>query len=185
MQKIILALAGEMGSGKGAIAEYLIAKHGAVKFRFSSVFRDILDRLHIEESRENIQALSTALRSAFGDDILSQTIVGDIGRSEESLIILDGVRREEDMRYLRHLEGFVFIFVDAGMDVRYTRVVSRGENASDTTKTLAQFLKEGEAETETRIRGLREIADRVIVNDKSMEELYETIEQILAEIKHG
>lgn len=104
MQKTILALAGEMGSGKGAIAEYLIEKHGAKKFRFSSVFRDILDRLHIEESRENIQALSTTLRSAFGDDILSQTIVGDIGQSDAPLIIIDGVRREEDMRYLKHLE---------------------------------------------------------------------------------
>lgn len=179
MQKTILALAWEMGSGKGAIAEYLIEKHGAKKFRFSSVFRDILDRLHIEESRENIQALSTALRSAFGDDILSQTIVGDIGQSDEPLIIIDGVRREEDMRYLKHLEWFTFIFVDADVDTRYTRIVSRGENASDTTKTLAQFLKESEAEPEMRIRGLREIADQIIVNEWTMEELYEKIEKLL------
>ncbi len=179
MKKTILALAGEMGSGKGAIAEYLIQKHGAKKFRFSSVFRDILDRLHIEESRENIQSLSTALRSAFGDDILSQTLIGDIGQSTDPLIILDGVRREEDMKYLRHMEGFVFIFVDADFDTRYTRVVTRGENASDTTKTVAQFLKESEAEAEARIRSLRDIADKIIENNGTMEELQEKIEEIL------
>lgn len=179
MQKIILALAGEMGSGKGAIAEYLIEKHGAKKFRFSSVFRDILNRLHIEESRENIQTLSTTLRSAFGDDILSQAIIGDIGQSNTPLIIIDGVRREEDMKYLKHLEGFTFVFVDTDINTRYTRIVSRGENTSDTTKTLAEFLKESEAEAETRIRGLRDIADHIIINEGTMEELYVQIEEIL------
>lgn len=179
MQKTIIALAGEMGSGKWAIAQYLIDKHHAKKFKFSSVFRDILDRLHITQTRENISYLSTALRSVFGDDILSQTIIGDIGKSTDSLIVLDGVRRAEDIRFLKHLEGFKFIFIDADINTRYTRIVSRGENTSDTTKTLTDFLKESELESETRIRGLRDIADHIIENNETIDKLYQKIEHII------
>lgn len=179
MKKTILALAGEMGSGKGAISRYLISKYHAEVHRGSDQLRDILDRMHIEKNRENISNLSTALRGIFGDDILSKTIVGDIGQSDNPLIIIDGVRRREDLYDFQKLEGFIFVYVDADIDTRYARVVSRGENISDTTKTLAEFLKESKAETETRISGLRDIADRVIENNGTMEELQEKIEEIL------
>lgn len=86
------------------------------------------------------------------------------------------------MRYLKHLEGFVFVYVDADTNTRYTRIVSRGENASDTTKTLAEFLQESEAEPEARIRGLRDIANKVIENSGTMEELHSKIEQLLQEV---
>lgn len=65
MQKTIIALAGEMGCGKGAIAEYLTTRHGAKKFRFSTIMRDVLDRLHMQTTRENVQNMSTVLRTAF------------------------------------------------------------------------------------------------------------------------
>lgn len=103
MQKIVLALAGEMGSGKGAITQYLIERHGAVQLRLSDILRDILDRLHIEQSRINIATVSRGLRSAFGEDMLSRTIARDVMVSDAPLIILDGIRREGDMRYLRNL----------------------------------------------------------------------------------
>jgi len=176
---MIIALAGEMGCGKGTVVKYLVSKHGAIMYKFSDSLRDILDRIHRDKSRDNIQKISTALRSAFGDDILSEIILGDIGASDASLILVDGVRRESDIKYLKNLPGFRLVYIDAELTVRYARVIARGENSSDATKTLEEFLQESQAEPETRIRGLKDIAQVVIENNGTLEAFEEQCENLL------
>lgn len=171
MQKIILALAGEMGCGKGTLTKYLIEKHNAEVYRFSNPLRDILDRMHREISRNTMQQLSTALRQTFGDDILSEIILSDVGKSTAPFIVIDGVRRESDIKYLRNLQGFKLIYIDADIFTRYTRVTFRGENSSDTTKTIEEFMRETEAEAESRIRELKNISQIILENNGTIEEL--------------
>ena len=67
--KIILGLAGEMASGKGTVAKYAATKYGAKSWRFSTMLRDVLDRLLLEQSRDNLQNLSTVLRQNFGEEL--------------------------------------------------------------------------------------------------------------------
>ena len=81
MPKIILGLVGEIAAGKSTATEYLKQKYGAVSFRFSDPLRDILARLHIENSRPNLQALSTFLRRQYGEDLLSKVMALDAGQS--------------------------------------------------------------------------------------------------------
>jgi len=52
MAKLILGIAGEMGSGKGIIAKHVMEQRGGGTHRFSTILRDILDRVHLEQSRE-------------------------------------------------------------------------------------------------------------------------------------
>ncbi len=176
---MILALAGEMGCGKGTLTKYLVAQYGAEVYRFSNPLRDILDRMHREKSRDSMQQLSTALRQVFGEEILSEIVLADVGQSESSCIIIDGVRRESDIKYLRNLQGFKLIFIDADLQTRYTRITFRGENSSDTTKTIEEFIRESEAEAESRIRGLKEISDFILENNGTMKELEEQFEKVV------
>ena len=179
MKKTIIALAGEMGCGKGAIAEYLIARHAAKKLRFSDVFRNILDRIHLEQSRENMAALSLALRNTFGSDILSDILAKDVENLDSPIIILDGVRRMSDLDRLRTMDGFRFVYIEADPMTRYHRVVARGENTPDSTMTYEGFLKESSLETETSIRALKDIADVVLENNGTLEELEAQCEKML------
>lgn len=179
MQKTILALAGEMGCGKGTLTRYLVARYGAEIYRFSNPLRDILDRMHKDKSRVNISNLSTALRQVFGDDTLSEILLADIEQSTSSFIILDGVRRESDIKYFKNLTGFKLVYIDADINKRYDRVVSRGENSSDTTKTFEEFMRETRAETEARIRGLKEISGMILENNGTIEELEQLFEKSL------
>ncbi len=169
-----------MGCGKGTLTRYLVSKHAAQMYRFSTPLRDILDRMHREKSRDTMQKLSTALRHVFGDDILSEIILADIGQSKASCIVIDGVRRESDIRYLKHLQGFKLIYIDADLSTRYTRVTFRGENASDTTKTIEEFIRENEAEAEARIRDLKEISDIVLENNETIEDLERAFEKCIS-----
>lgn len=182
-EQIIIGLSGEMGSGKGTVAQYLSHKYGAVSFRFSDVLRDILDRARIEKTRENIAASSRMLRETFGQDILSKIVFQDIERSRHKVVLVDGIRRESDMRYLRGLDNFVLLYIEVNLEKRYERIKRRSENAGDKTKTFEEFKKEQELETESTIAPLRTGADFIINNDGVVEELYIKVDELFAQLQ--
>ena len=179
MQKRILGLAGEISSGKGTITKYLTDKYGASSCRFSTILRDILDRLHMEHSRENMQKLSTMLRQNFGEDIFAKVIAEDIKKDKSKIIIIDGVRRLDDIKYLRQLPEFKLVFVKADMKKRYERIIQRGENPDDKNKTFEEFKKDHQRETETQIKNLKNYADILIDNNGSLEELHKQVDRII------
>ncbi|MBI5728258.1 MAG: AAA family ATPase [Candidatus Magasanikbacteria bacterium] len=179
---IILGLVGEMAAGKSTLTEYLKSAHSAVTFRFSDMLRDVLERLHLEDNRSNLQMLSTALRQTFGDDLMSKVIAADVQKSAASFIITEGVRRPSDVTYLRQIPGYILIAVTAGERLRYERITKRTENPDDQTKTWAEFLSEGQREAEQKIREIAARANFTIDNNGSKEELFSSMEKILAKL---
>ena len=179
MSKIILGVAGELASGKGAAASYLVNKHGAKSHRFSTILRDLLDRLYLTHSRENLQLMSTVVRQNFGEDALAKVISEDVKKDTSEIIVVDGVRRLADIKYLKELPGFKFIYIEADMKKRYERIVRRGENVDDRGKTFEEFQRDHEPEPERQIRELKNYADAVIDNNGSFEDLYKQIDAVL------
>src|SRR3989338_2015109 len=109
MNKMILGLVGEMAAGKSTVTQYLKEKYGAVTFRFSDMLRDVSKRLYLEETRGNMQLLSTVLRQNFGEDLMSKVLAKDVEKSPHPIIITEGVRRPTDITYLKELPGFHLI----------------------------------------------------------------------------
>jgi len=181
MAKLILGIAGEMGSGKGTIAKHVMEQRGGGTHRFSTILRDILDRVHLEQSRENIQTLSTILRKNFSEDILAKAMLHDAEGDAHDIVIIDGVRRLADIVYLRELPHFKLVYVEADMEIRYERIVKRGENSDDAKKTFEEFKKDHEDESEDQIRELKNYADYVINNDGTYEELHMQVDKIIDE----
>ena len=180
--KIIIGFIGEIASGKGTLAKYVRETHHGESFRHSSILRDILKRIYIPDSRENLQTLSFNLRNAFGQEILSETMKHQIDESSSSLITIDGIRRESDIANFRELPNFFLIAIDATPEVRYERLVKRAENPGDTEKTWEDFLEDGKAEAEIRIRDLMEKANFRVDNNGTHEESYAQIDEILKKI---
>ena len=58
MAKLILGVAGEMGSGKEAVSKHLVNTYSANSHNFSQILKDILERLHLDVTRENFAPLS-------------------------------------------------------------------------------------------------------------------------------
>jgi len=183
MQKIILGFAGEIASGKGTAAKHLIDKYGSGYFRFSTIMRDVLKRLHLEESRENAQKASLALRQNFGEDILSKVISRDVENDGHEIIAVDGVRRLSDIKHLKNIPGFRLVYIEADIEKRFERIVKRGENVDDKNKTFEEFRKDSEREAETQIKGLKARADFVIDNNGAIAELYGKIDGIVEKLR--
>jgi dephospho-CoA kinase len=181
MAKLILGIAGEMSSGKGTIATHVVNERGGSSHRFSTILRDILDRVYLDQSRENFQVLSMILRKNFGEDIMAKSMYHDVKNDKHEIVVVDGVRRMADIAYLREIPHFKLVYVDADMRVRYERIVKRGEKTDDFNKTFEEFKAEHEADAEIQIRDLKNYADYIINNDGTFIDLYKQLDEIIKE----
>ena len=182
--KIILGLVAPMAGGKTTVTNYLNEKYGAMSFRFSDMLRDVLNRLHLEHSRHNLQNISTLLRQEFGDDLMSKVIALDVCESNKKFIITEGVRRPSDVEYLKKIPGFHLVSIETYELVRYERIIKRTENPDDQNKTWEQFQADGLQESEQKIKEIAALADDVINNNGNLEELYAQIDGIIAKYKN-
>lgn len=181
MNKIILGLAAELAGGKGTVAKYITEKYNGSSYRFSTMLRDILSRIYISDSRENMQKLSTILRQNFGEDTLAKVIAEDVKKDNHKIIAVDGVRRPADILYLKEIPGFKLVYIDASIENRFERIKKRGENPDDSTKTLEQFRKDQEGEADAQIRNMKEHADFIVDNNGTFEDLYKQIDKVIKE----
>lgn len=177
--KKIIGLAGEIGSGKSTVAGYIVKKYNGSYYRFSEMLRDVLKRIYLPNSRENMNTLSTTLRQSFGEDIFSKVIAEDVKKDDREIIAIDGIRRLDDIQHLKEINGFVFLYIEVDLEKRFERIKKRGENPDDLTKSMEEFKKEDVAEPEMQIKDLKQYADFVIDNDRTMEELYQKIDGII------
>jgi dephospho-CoA kinase len=180
--KIILGTAGEIASGKETVARHIIKKYGGSLYRFSDPLRDILTRMHLDVDRQNYHKISKALRKYFGQDALSRIIYNDIKKSKDKIIVLDGIRRKSDMEYLKNINGFKLIFIEADLKKRFERLKARREKTDDQRKGLVSFKKEHKSEVEMKIRQLKKMADFVIDNNQNRSQLFRSIDTALAKI---
>ncbi len=183
MRKIIIGIAGEIVSGKDTVTHYLENRYGARIFFLSDPLRDVLDRLHLAQTRENLTRVSGAIRTEFGDNILSHSIASDAANDPPSFVVIDGVRRQSDIEAVKELPEFSLLYVEADIKTRYERIVRRRQNADDETKTFEDFQKDHLLETEIGISALRSEARFIINNDGSLEDLYSQVDDIVAELQ--
>lgn len=179
----IIGLVGRQGSGKGTVAKILQEKHGAVLFRFSAILGDILDRVAIEKTRENLIKISEALRDKFGEDVLAYAIEKDAATTEADLVVIDGIRRPEDITALEPLQQFVLVHVDAPAELRYQRILGRSEKPGESTVSYEDFLKvENTAPTEITIPSVEARANVTIDNSGTYAELVSRVDTLVANL---
>ncbi len=181
--KIIIGIVGEIAAGKGAAADYLKNTYGGTIFKFSTPMREVLSRVYVEPTRENLQNLSTALRKMYGEDLFAKVIAKDAAGSISPFIITDGIRRPSDIVELVKLPNFHLLAVVADEKLRYERVKARNENANDANKTWDDFLKDSSAETELTIRDIAAKAEFTVDNNGSFDDLHKNLDAIIAKIR--
>lgn len=178
-EKIILGFTGLIASGKGTAAKYLKEKYNAEIFRFSTMLRDVLDRLYLEQSRKNMSDISRVLREHFGQDLMAKVMAKDVESSSFQLIVIDGIRRMDDVKSLRELPNFKLVSIEAAMKTRYDRLVGRGENPDDKIKTWEEFEADHQLETELTILDTMKAADIIINNNSDLENFQKQLDQLV------
>ncbi len=175
MKKI--GLTGTNGSGKGAAAEYFIRK-GYAYFSLSDVIREELKKDGLELSRDNLIRKGNKLRSSGGADFLARQVMKKI----DGKAVIDSIRNPEEVRFLKSNKNFILLAIDADVEIRYARVKKRGRNES--AATLQEFIEKEDEEkttnpTHQQLHTCLEMADFTILNEGSLEDLYNKLEKFL------
>lgn len=182
MPHVIIGLVGRQGSGKGTAAKILQEKYGAELFRFSAILRDIITRLAVPESRENFIKLSEALRQTFGEDVLAYAIERDAANSTAALVVVDGIRRIQDLAALEPLPHFKLIEIAAPAKTRFERMKNRGEKSGETSMSWEEFSEQEQAPTEITIPSVAARAWKAIENGGTTQELEQQLDQTMIEL---
>ncbi len=181
--RLIIGIIAEKGAGKGLfvkIAQKLLPQYKISSVRYSDIPREILTVLGKEESRENMQIISTALRRAFNEDgIFNMTIKKRLQNTDADLIILDGVRKREEAEMVKELNGLL-VYIKADPQIRFARRKKDVENTDEEEMSWEQFQKQDLDDTEISIKEIGEkMANAVIENNGTMEEFENKIQSSL------
>jgi dephospho-CoA kinase len=181
--KLVIGLVGHIGSGKTSVSKYIQEGYAAKEHRFSQILMDILDRLYLPHERTYLQNLGKSLRAELGEDVIVNAFKGDLEKDQSDVLIVDGIRYENEVELLKGFKNSFLIFVTASPEVRYERCLSRGEKG-EAEITYEQFLESEGAETEKHIEAIRGSADYIIENSGDLDELYKKVDEIMEVLKH-
>ncbi len=183
-KKIVIGIAGNIGAGKGTVTEHLVKRYAAKKMRYSKILADILERLHLDYDRDNLNAIAEGLRGVFGEDILSRVLEQDIEDTDAKIVVFDGIRKEKELNYFKNkTDNFFFIFVDAPFDIVAERITNRQEKIDDQEQTVEKLKAKQQQASDKDVPSLKQYADFVIDNGGELENTYKQVEQIINKIK--
>ena len=177
--KLVLGFVGLLSSGKGTAAKYLEKKYTADTYRFSTMLRDLCDRVYLEHSRDNLIKMSEAIRHTFGEETMARVMAHDAKNAKNNIVIVEGIRRMADIEYLSRLPNFVLIEIFAEPKIRYERLVKRNENPDDGAKTYKQFLADHQRSTEASIPEVAARATERIDNNGNIENLRGQLDKLV------
>jgi len=183
MPKLILGFVGQAGAGKGTAAKMIAENYGAVTFTFSDILSRILDVLLLEHSRDNLIKISMALRQAFGQDALSNTMEKQVAAAKSDIVIVDGIRRIEDIENLARSKAFHLIEITARPEIRFERLKRRNEKPGESDMTWDDFLEMSQKETEKTIVEVAQNAELIIENNGDLNEFKACLDNLITKLK--
>ncbi|MHA1206882.1 MAG: AAA family ATPase [Candidatus Hodarchaeales archaeon] len=174
--RVLLGITGHMGSGKSFAADYIAHRYHCSKFRLSGKMREIAKELQIDATRDFLQGIGKFMRD-YDDDVWVRYVSNQI-QSSESPVVIDDIRRANEISYLKHL-GFKFIRLESDSYIRKKRIEKRGNFViSDSDwKRWSQHL------TEIQVSELE--VDTVIENNGTEKELLEKLDAFIKEYQKG
>jgi dephospho-CoA kinase len=178
----IIGLTGQLGSGKGSVARYLAETYGAAIFKFSTYLSRVLDVMALEQSRDNLIRVSEALRGTFGEDALAHAIARDMTIVHAPMAVVDGLRRPEDLTFLKELPTFLLVAVNATPEIRFSRIRARGEKTDEDNLSWEQFQAHEQRSPELTIPQTMKLAAHTITNNGTEQELRDQIDALMEKI---
>lgn len=185
-KQVMLGITGTNGAGKGTIVEFLVKVEGFKHFSASGLISEEIVKRGMSVDRDNMIVVANELRAKYGPGYIAEELLRRAGESREDRII-ESIRTLGEVEKLRK-EGGILLAVDADQKIRYERITKRGSNKDRVSfeEFVEQEKKEMESEDPNKqnLSACIKVADYVIQNNGTIEELNREIEKILIIIKN-
>lgn len=188
--KLLIAIAGTLGSGKDTAGEYLAAKYGMRHVSAGDVLRTEarLQGYTDPLSREVLGEVGDELEKNYGPGPITRRALAQYEQVVEQFpggLVLSGIRRMPEVERLKQ-NGALIIFIDASAELRYQRVI--GRSRGDDAPSLESFQQRERAELygETPegknglyILGVKKEADVIIRNNQGLAKLHQALDRLI------
>lgn len=183
---MILGITGTYCAGKDTAAR-ILEKEGYIHISISDIIKQYCIIEKKEPTRENLTLIGNKMRQEFGAGIFGK-LARDYCEPTKNYIVTS-IRNPSEVTELRKAPNFYLIKLDAPLDIRYERFMSRRDLVKDKTITTKQeFIKREESEKSQDSKGLQlhkvfELADTTINNDKEEKTLEKQLKELIKNIQ--
>lgn len=183
---IIIGITGTIGAGKGTVVEYLVKNNGFKHFSARDLIVEEVNKRGLENTRDNMVVVANDLRQKYGSGYVADELYRRASVSGDNCII-ESIRTVGEIESLNNKGNFILLAVDAEPRTRFERILVRKTMTDNVTfdKFLEDENKEMESDDPNKqnLKKCIQIADFVIDNNGTLDELHSKIEEILKIIK--
>jgi dephospho-CoA kinase len=176
---MIIGVTGTNGAGKGTVVDYLVEK-GFIHKSVREFLTEEIKRQGLPEDRNSLRDVANALRKEHGPAYVIEQLYGE-AKEEGTNVGIESIRTIGEAEFLQSV-GASILAVDADKQVRYERAVTRGSMTDKVS--FEEFCAQEDREmasTESwdmNVFGVMKIADFVLTNDGTIEELHAKIDAL-------
>jgi len=182
----VIGITGTLASGKTTVKDFFLSRFSSSFVSLSDIIKEEVMKEGRELKRKNLIEKGNELRKRYGNQILVEVATLTLPEKiEKKVLIIEGIRNPGEVEYLRKKFGrdFVLIAVDAPKELRFKRLSERGKEGDP--KTFEEFLKmeevdlgKNQPEYGQKVEECLKLADYLIINDGSIDELNKKLEEI-------
>lgn len=176
--KKLIAIVGMAGSGKGIATDYL-EKKGFTKIYFGGVIYDKMKEAGITITPDSQKKFREEIRKKHGPGVIAYFLQDKITKAyEEGDCVLDGIYSWDELLILKEKfkDSLKVISICCDKNLRYERVAKRKDRPFNKDEIITRDISEIENMAKG---GPIAYADYYILNNKTIEDYYERLEEIL------
>ena len=180
---MLIGLTGRNAAGKGEVAKHLQTK-SFYYYSLSDAIRDEVRSRGLTITRERLIEVGNDLREHFGPSVLADRILKRVDADKN--YVIDSIRNPAEVEAFRKAtKNFKLLLVDAPLKVRFDRSVMRNRESDPITYDDFIELENREAAGDATAQNMIQVerlADEVLVNDASIEELYPKVDALVGRL---
>lgn len=182
---IVIGITGTIGAGKGTIVEYLKKEQGFLHFSVRQYLKNIIEERGLELNRDTMVKVANRLRKDHSPSFIIEELY-KLAQQKGTSCVIESIRTPGEVESLRKKGNFILLAVDAKPEIRYQRILERASETDNISyKTFLENEKRemnSEDPNNQNLSKCIKMADYVINNDGSLEELYKKIKKLTREI---
>ncbi len=179
--KLVVGLAGMPGAGKSLVVEAAV-DYGYSIVVMGDVVREETRKLGLDLTPQNVGKVMLQLRADGGVGVVAQKCIPKIEAQTGGRVLVDGLRSLYEVdAFKAYFARFSVVAVHASPEARFNRLFNR--RRSDDPSGWAVFLDRDTRELSVGLGNVIALAEQMIVNDNSVEEVKPKVAEALRRIE--